>query len=273
MATITGGVGYALYWTAQRYVYPLIAPPTPPQLEQDKSEMDASFDKAFTLLEQLAKDTTELKDSEKARTERLDNALAEVESVIGRMKEASKDREGEAKRMARELDEMREQIPKAIEREREGTDQRLKDLGAEMKSLKTLVANRMGGGAQRMTPSFSSQQQQQQAPPQTSSAPQTNGTSTPEANNDGAEVSNLLNGNMAEKSSSMFPSEQRSGSSTPYGRILERGGQGAKIPEWQLAAKKRKEEESARQQDASAGAAEATGVGASGTVSEAEAGA
>ncbi|KAK0258177.1 hypothetical protein B0A54_00241 [Friedmanniomyces endolithicus] len=79
MATLLGGVGYGLYWTAQRYITPLIAPPTPPQLEQDKSHIDASFDKAFALLDQLATDTQELKDSEKARTERLDQALSEVE--------------------------------------------------------------------------------------------------------------------------------------------------------------------------------------------------
>ena len=66
----------------QRYVYPMIAPPTAPQLEQDKQAIDESFEKAFSLLDQLAKDTEALKSSEQARTERLDTALTEVETVI-----------------------------------------------------------------------------------------------------------------------------------------------------------------------------------------------
>ncbi|KAK5016304.1 peroxisomal membrane protein pex14, partial [Cryomyces antarcticus] len=32
MATVTGGISYGLYVTAKRYIIPLIAPPTPPQL-------------------------------------------------------------------------------------------------------------------------------------------------------------------------------------------------------------------------------------------------
>ena len=66
MATVMGGLGYGLYWTAKRYITPLIAPPTPPQIEQDKAGIDASFDKAFALLDQLATDTQELKDAEKS---------------------------------------------------------------------------------------------------------------------------------------------------------------------------------------------------------------
>nr|POF18487.1 peroxisomal membrane protein per10 [Quercus suber] len=155
MATMVGGVGYGLYWTAKRYVVPLIAPPTPPQLEQDKASIDTSFDKAFALLDQLATDTQELKDSEKARTERLDAALSEVESVIGKMKEANESRELESRRIARELEDIKNQIPRAIDKEKEAMDNKLKDLINEVKSLKTLIGNRMGS-AGRVTPSFTS---------------------------------------------------------------------------------------------------------------------
>ncbi|RQM06131.1 hypothetical protein DH86_00003375, partial [Scytalidium sp. 3C] len=88
MATVTGGIGYGLYFLAKRYVYPVIAPPTPPQLEQDKKSIDDSFEKAFTLLDQLSKDTETLKSAEQARTERLDSALSDVENVIADLKAA-----------------------------------------------------------------------------------------------------------------------------------------------------------------------------------------
>lgn len=143
MATVVGGVSYGLYTVAKRYVYPLIAPPTPPQLEADKAEIDASFEKAFALLEQLSKDTETLKASEIIRTERLDTALAEVETVIGELKTASRRREEESRRTTDEVRGLKDLIPKAIEGSKEATDTRLKELNTELKSLKTLMAQRM----------------------------------------------------------------------------------------------------------------------------------
>ncbi|KAL1583116.1 hypothetical protein WHR41_08262 [Cladosporium halotolerans] len=259
MATVMGGLGYGLYWTAKRYITPLIAPPTPPQIEQDKASIDASFDKAFALLDQLATDTQELKDAEKARTERLDKALSEVESVLGKMKEANEARETESRRMAREMNEIREQIPKAIEKEREGTDGRLKDIGTEMKSLKTLVANRMAGGAPRATPGYT--------PPAAAQAPaQPHAPTAASPAAPAPEVNGVQDAapKEAEKPASAVP--DRANSSSPFGRTI--GAKSPSIPAWQLAAKKRNEE--AKAKDASTGAPD---VAQSGTAVDAEAGA
>ena len=257
MATVVGGASYAMYWTAKRYIYPLIAPPTPPQLEQDKASIDASFDKAFALLDQLATDTQELKDAEAARKERLDRALAEVEGVIAKMKEANENRELEAKRMAREIEEIKDQIPQAIAKEKETTDGRLKDLGIEMKSLKTLVANRMGG--------------QQPQPRPSSFPPATNGTSggvagaapapAPETNGTNGTDGAAEEGEKAQ-SASVLP--DRSAATSPYGRML--GGK-AQIPSWQLAAKKRNEEAAKKEPSNSS----AQDLSESGTAADAEA--
>ena len=256
MATVMGGLGYGLYWTAKRYITPLIAPPTPPQIEQDKASIDASFDKAFSLLDQLASDTQELKDAEAARTTRLDKALSEVESVIGKMKEANENRETESRRMAREMTEIREQIPKSIEKEREGTDARLKELGTEMKSLKTLVASRMAGGAPRANTGYTPTAAQQQAP---SPVP-----STPAAPIAASTESNGVKDSPAPEAEKPAAVPERSNSGSPFaGRTL--GGKPPAIPAWQLAAKKRSEE---AKKDASTGASD---VAQSGTATEAEA--
>lgn len=254
-ATVMGGVGYALYWTARRYVVPIIAPPTPPQLEQDKAEVDASFDKAFALLEQLATDTQELKRSEADRKERLDAALNEVENVISRMKQANEDRDLEAKRVAREIGEIRDQIPRAIEKEKEATDNRLKELNNEMKSLKTLVANRMSAGQapQRTTPSFSTNQSTHQHIPAIPGS--VNGMSSESSAPAAAPVAD------ESASSRPAPTSANSGSGTPYSRLLN--GKAA-IPSWQLAAKKRSEEAQSEGSSASQ-----QNLGESGTVSDA----
>jgi peroxin-14 len=47
----------------------LVAPPTPERLEQDKKTIDEQFEKAFSLVDQLAKDTEALKAAEQQRTD------------------------------------------------------------------------------------------------------------------------------------------------------------------------------------------------------------
>ncbi|KAI9864314.1 MAG: peroxisomal membrane protein pex14 [Trichoglossum hirsutum] len=157
MATVTGGVGYGLYFIAKRYIYPLIAPPTPPQLEQDKKYIDDAFTKAFALLDQLSTDTEALKTSEQTRTERLDSALQEVEAVIGELKTTNQRREEEARRIGEEVRNLKDLIPKAMDAQKESTDGRLRELNTELRSLKTLVGSRMNAVvASRPSPSVGS---------------------------------------------------------------------------------------------------------------------
>lgn len=261
-----------MYWTAKRYVYPLIAPPTPPQLESDKKSIDESFDKAFALLDQLSTDTKELKEAESERKVRLDVALGEVESVVARMKQANEDREMESKRIARELAEVRDSIPKALQKEREQQDGRLKELATEMKSLKSLVGNRMQGAGgvppvPRTTPSYSSQQPSTNGHVLGSGGP-VNGVSASQKNLPAAEQPNLIetNGTSSTSIQSNPASPYSAGSSqersqTPYSRLL--GGK-ASIPSWQLAAKKKNEEAKAESGASTPAAAE------SGTVADAD---
>ena len=129
---------------------PLIAPPTPPQLEQDKSEIDASFSRAFTLIDQLSTDTSAIKSAEAERTEKLDTALREVESVVSELKNTSKRREEDGRRIADEVRALKDLIPKALEGWKADGDGRLKDLGTELNSLKKLVGNRVGSGASQV---------------------------------------------------------------------------------------------------------------------------
>jgi peroxin-14 len=132
----------------------MIAPPTAPQLEQDKKAIDDSFEKAFSLLDQLAKDTENLKTSEQARTERLDTALTEVENVISELKISSRRREEESRRISDEVRGLKDLIPKAMEGQKENTDSRLKELNTELKSLKTLMGQRINPTSQTSSNSY-----------------------------------------------------------------------------------------------------------------------
>ncbi|KAK4043158.1 peroxisomal membrane anchor protein conserved region-domain-containing protein [Parachaetomium inaequale] len=143
MATVVSGVSYGLYSLGKRYVYPLVSPPTPERLEQDKKSIDEQFEKTFALVDQLAKDTEALKTAEKERTERLDTALTELETTISELKAANKRRDDESQRVRDDVQNLKDSIPRGLNNQRDLTDTRMREVNAELKSLKTLITQRM----------------------------------------------------------------------------------------------------------------------------------
>ncbi|KAK4134880.1 hypothetical protein BT67DRAFT_420318 [Trichocladium antarcticum] len=143
MATVVSGVSYGLYALGKRYVYPLISPPTPERLEQDKKSIDEQFDQTFALVDQLAKDTEALKAAEQERTEKLDGALNDLETVINDLKSANRRRDDEAQRVRDDVQNLKDSIPRGLNNQKDLTDTRLREVNAELKSLKTLITQRM----------------------------------------------------------------------------------------------------------------------------------
>jgi peroxin-14 len=248
MATVMGGVGYGLYFTAKRYIAPLIQPPTPPQLEQDKASIDESFKRAFDLLEQLNTDTTALKASEEARTSRLDNALGEVESVLTTLKESSRRQGDDNRRIEEDVRGLRNLIPKAMDAQKESTDTRLRELSTELKSLKTLVGNRMSAGSTARpavpTPNPYSQIQTQ-SPAPTPNVNSTSGTSTPapQAASTPAPTEQTNGATTTESQAGSTPAATPAPAAEKPASSFGRGAGGrAAIPAWQMAAQKKNEE-------------------------------
>ncbi|OTA80601.1 hypothetical protein M434DRAFT_401680 [Hypoxylon sp. CO27-5] len=147
MATVMGGVSYGLYFISKRYLYPLVSPPTPEQLEQDKASVDEQFEKAFATLEQLTKDTDELKASERERTEKLDKVLEELETFMRDTKSASRRHGDETDRLREEMKALKGIIPKSMNANKDFTDNRLKEITNEVKSLKALISQRMNSSS------------------------------------------------------------------------------------------------------------------------------
>ncbi|KAF1812962.1 hypothetical protein P152DRAFT_435296 [Eremomyces bilateralis CBS 781.70] len=250
MATVVGGVSYGLYFTAKRYLVPLIKPPTPPQVEQDKAAIDEQFARAFALLDQLATDTASLKSSEEARTNRLDSALDNLDSVIKELTEADRRRNDDARRTADEIRGLRDQLPRAMDAQKESADGRLRELGQELKSLKTLIGNRMGSaqaapGHQRplsgVTPAVYGVQGPVDGAANTASptiTPAVTPTATPTAATPTAATngSASVTGEAQATGSSSSNVADRAQTQSPYGRFGTNGK--AAIPAWQMAASK-----------------------------------
>lgn len=250
MATVMGGVGYGLYFIAKRYIAPLIAPPTPPQLQQDKESIDEQFSRAFALIDQLASDTAALKSAEEARTERLDAALREVESVVSELKSSTRRRDDETRRISEEVRALKDSIPKALEGAREGNENRLKELSNELQSLRVLMGNRLGagGGAASQLPRTAGGSTLPGAsrPSEGSASPGTNGVATGSQNQ--PSTSSPAIG--AQPGTSQTAREEVSST-------LSRLGRTASIPAWQMAAASNSK--TAPQQASSSSAGASTG--------------
>lgn len=178
MATVTTGATYGLYMLAKHYVMPLISPPPPPQLQQDKEAIDAQFADAFSKLDELSTSTTALKAAEEERSARVNTAMDEVESAIAQLKESAKKREEENRRLAEEIKGLRTLIPKSLEGHKEAQQQSLQELQTELKSLKSLLVNRTGAATAR--PAYIGAQTSSPAVPTAApSEPATNGAPAP----------------------------------------------------------------------------------------------
>lgn len=275
LATTITGASYALYVLANRYIKPLIAPPTPPQLQQDKESIDEQFTRAFALLDTLTEDTATLKSAEETRTKRLDTAIADIETVLADLKAAKQRQEDDARRMEAEMKNIRDSLPRSIENVKDGSERQLKDLSGELASLKSLMLNRLPSSS---TPSYSASSMPNRAPPNTyfptnrtssgtgvPTQSQTQ-TQTQPADSTPTTIPGISSNPTGVNNASTIPSfatPSGSGSSTSTTNVtapkpgtmnLGYGAGKVSIPAWQLAAQNKKDKDE--------------GTSASGTVSD-----
>ena len=242
MATVVGGASYGLWVLADRYVRPLIAPPTPPQLEQDKAATDEQFNKAFSLLDTLTSDTTALKEAEEQRTKRLDSAITDIEGVIADLKAANTKREDDSRRMETEIRSMKESLPRSIDNVKDASERQLKELSTELQSLKLLMSNRMGGSTGLPGQGVPKTQ------PANISSVATNAAQTPTPETAPGSSANVTGVNTPGKvpsfampSSANVPSaNQRPASTGPTS--MATGSSKAAIPAWQMAAQNKQKD-------------------------------
>jgi peroxin-14 len=236
MATVVGGAGYGLWMLAERYVKPLIAPPTPPQLEQDKNAIDEQFNKAFALLDTLSTDTTALKEAEEQRTKRLDSAISDIESVITDLKAANSRREDDSRRMEAEIKTMKDSLPRSIDNVKDASERQLKELSTELQSLKALMSNRMGVAPTSSLPKTQPANIASVTPSAQTPASETAPGSS--ANATGVNAAGKVPSFAMPTSSTNASTSPRPTATTP----MATGGSRAAIPAWQMAAQNKQKD-------------------------------
>ncbi|KAI1827284.1 peroxisomal membrane anchor protein conserved region-domain-containing protein [Xylaria intraflava] len=247
MATVVGGVGYGLYFMSKRYLYPLVAPPTPEKLDQDKTAVDEQFEKAFAMLDQLGKDTETLKASEAARTEKLDKVFDDLEKFVQDSKSASRKQEDETEFLRDAVKKIKTSIPKSMALNNETTESRLKDISNEVKSLKSLISQRLNSATAAALPPTPTASQNIGAGahhrPSSSNVAPAAPASTPSVetkeNGNANGGNNSSDENKASSTSTPAPTKQDyisslGGRSSPFGSQMP--ATKASIPAWQMAA-------------------------------------
>ncbi|KAK8023055.1 hypothetical protein PG991_006936 [Apiospora marii] len=223
------------------------APPTPEKLEQDKATVDEQFEKAFATLEQLSKDTESLKASEQDRTEKLDKILMELEEFMTETKSGKRRQEDETDRLRSEVESLKDAIPKSMTANKDFTDERLREIANEVKSLKSLIGQRMSSAPAASNPTTSNnylQSAKSNAPP----APTVTPANEPEPKSNG-DAKDGANGETSSTAGRQDYLSSLGGRSSPFASGMPAGK--AAIPAWQLAMAGPSDADSTSQQGAS----------------------
>ena len=98
-------------------------------------------------MDQLAENTAKLEAAEAERVKHFDSALADLERAIAEVKEAQDTRDEDAKRVRDDIRSLKTMLPRSLEAHKEVNDNRMRDIVGELKSLKTLVSQRVNPNA------------------------------------------------------------------------------------------------------------------------------
>lgn len=150
--------------------------------------------------------------------------------MIADLKTANTRRENESRNIADQVQNLKELVPKALEGWKSSGDKRLEELGAEMRSLKKLLSNRVGGGgaaAPSGRPYSGAASEKDRSIPAysagTSTAPSGIASSATAEDTDGTTTSTI-------------PSAPAPGVAVPRSSSGYQNTGRAAIPEWQMAA-------------------------------------
>ncbi|KAF5355873.1 hypothetical protein D9756_003817 [Leucocoprinus leucothites] len=129
----------------QKYLLPHLQPPTASAYEEDKDALNAQFDAAEALLKEIQNETAAVRVAVEEQKTKIDRTTQDVEAVVNEMRQAESRTRDEMREIKEEVNNVREMLPKMIDRNKEHHAQSLSELQQEVKSLKALLLNRPAG--------------------------------------------------------------------------------------------------------------------------------
>lgn len=142
MTVVGGGVGYLLINLAKKYLLPALRPPTQTELEEAQTRLEQKYDEISGILQTIQTDTEIVKNEMTQQTEKLGQAIKEVESAIDECLSGEIKRDEELMKIQSEVDGLRTSMKQMMQSNKEAQTAAITDLQSELKSLKSLMAAR-----------------------------------------------------------------------------------------------------------------------------------
>ncbi|KDN39243.1 hypothetical protein K437DRAFT_239619 [Tilletiaria anomala UBC 951] len=147
MAVVSGTIGYGIINLARKYLYPHLQPPNATILDSDLEALTAKYDEVAAQLSALEQESAGIKSGFDSQKELVETSLKEVEDAVKLVRNGEKKRDDDMSDMKREVDRIRDGMPKMFEKHREAQTSSLAEVQAELKSLKTLLVSRGAAAA------------------------------------------------------------------------------------------------------------------------------
>lgn len=97
-------------WTLllQRYLFPALETPDTSQLQQAQAALEAKYDEAAHMLQQLKADSESVKATVEGQNDKVEGAVRQVTDAVSRFEEREVERETELKKTKEEIDALRQ---------------------------------------------------------------------------------------------------------------------------------------------------------------------
>ncbi|KAG6845782.1 hypothetical protein H0H87_003836 [Tephrocybe sp. NHM501043] len=125
-----------------KHLLPHLQPPTSTAYEQDRDALTAQFDAAEALLKEIQAESAAVRKAVDEQKAEIDRTTANVEAVVVQMREGEYKTRDEMRELRDEVTNIREMLPKMINKNKESQAQSLSELQQELKSLKALLLSR-----------------------------------------------------------------------------------------------------------------------------------
>ncbi|PPQ64426.1 hypothetical protein CVT26_002133 [Gymnopilus dilepis] len=139
---ISGAVTYGAVALFKKYLLPHLQPPTATAYEEDRDALNAQFDAAEALLKEIQNETAAVRAAVEEQKEKIDKTTEDVKAVVAELREGEAKTRDEMREVREEVNNIREMLPKMIDKNKESQNQSISELQQEVKSLKALLLSR-----------------------------------------------------------------------------------------------------------------------------------
>lgn len=140
---IIGGLGYGAFKLIKKYLPGVLQIPSTKDLEDNNVELSKQLQTANEALQSSKIETESAMKLMESQGGKINSFMDSMNKTLSDLKDADQKRDEEIITIKKELENVKNMLPKIIEKSKETNDSILSDLQSEIKSLKSLLVNRI----------------------------------------------------------------------------------------------------------------------------------